>query len=82
MEHADSIQQAISALEAQVATLKSLLGHGPAMMEETDEPDEDEEAAPPPHESSQGRRARHREKASRVIRREMTKGKEQDYALD
>ena len=82
MEHRESIHQAISALEAQVATLKSLLGPGATAAEPEEESEEEPEAVPPPNESSQGRRARHREKASRVIRREMTKGKETDYALD
>ena len=82
MDHDQTIHAALEALEAQIATLKSLLGPGAARAEPDEDAEEEPEAMPPPNESARGRRARHREKASRVIRREMAKGKETDYALD
>lgn len=82
MEHGTPVHEALAALEAQVATLKSLLGPGSATAEPEEESEENTEGPPPAQESSRARRARHREKASRLIRGEMAKGKETDYALD
>lgn len=82
MEHGTPVHEALRALEAQLATLKSLLGQGSVPAEPEEESEESAEASPPPHESSRARRVRHRDKASRLIRGELAKGKETDYALD
>lgn len=82
MEQNTAVREALEALEAQIATLKSLLGQGATTSEPEADPEDDAEAVAPANESSRARRVRQREKASRLIRGEMAKGKETEYALD